>query len=61
FFGSSIALAMGSVRSTSGMEFTTGRASYRASRQLVVTDDRVSFRDARFAVEGVGMEFLVLE
>ncbi|BET58301.1 LPS export ABC transporter periplasmic protein LptC [Geobacter sp. 60473] len=46
-------------RSTSGMEFTTGRASYRASRQLVVTDDRVSFRDARFTVEGVGMEFLV--
>lgn len=46
-------------RSTSGMEFTTGKAFYRASRQLVVTDDRVRFRDARFIVEGVGMEFLV--
>lgn len=46
-------------RSTSGMEFTTGRASYLASRQLVVTDDRVRFTDHRFSVEGVGMEFAV--
>ncbi|RNC67881.1 MAG: LPS export ABC transporter periplasmic protein LptC [Desulfuromonadales bacterium] len=46
-------------RSASGMEFTTGRASYEASRSRVVSDDRVTFTDGRMSVEGVGMELAV--
>jgi len=46
-------------RSDSGMEFTTGWASYVAGRSLVVTDDRVRFTDSGMSVTGVGMELSV--
>ena len=43
-------------KSESGMEFTTGRASYESNRSVVVTDDRVRFTDGGMSVTGVGME-----
>lgn len=46
-------------KSESGMEFTTGRASYQSNRSLVVTDDRVRFTDGGMSVTGVGMELSV--
>ncbi|ABB31516.1 protein of unknown function DUF1239 [Geobacter metallireducens RCH3] len=46
-------------KSESGMEFTTGRASYQSNRSLVVTDDRVRFTDGGMSVSGVGMELSV--
>jgi LPS export ABC transporter protein LptC len=46
-------------RSESGMQFTTGRIAYIASRSMLKTPDRVKFSDVNLAVEGVGMEFMV--
>lgn len=47
------------LKSASGMEFSTGRASFNASRSLVFTDDRIEFTDGGMNVTGVGMEFFV--
>lgn len=46
-------------KSESGMEFTTGQASYESNRSVVVTEDRVRFSDGRLSVTGVGMELFV--
>lgn len=46
-------------RSDSGMEFTTSRVFYDASRALVTSQDRVRYTDGRLTVEGIGMELAV--
>lgn len=46
-------------RSDSGMEFTTSRVFYDASRSLVTSQDRVRYSDGRLTVEGTGMELAV--
>ena len=46
-------------KSVSGMEFSTGRASYQSNRSVVVTDDRVRFTDGGLSVTGTGMELSV--
>lgn len=45
-------------RSTTGMEFATGRIAYKAERAMLHTTDRVRFTDGSLTVEGVGMELM---
>jgi len=45
-------------RSTTGMEFTTGKAEYDAAGGVLRTTDRVRFVDKRGTLEGVGMELV---
>lgn len=45
-------------KSDSGLQFTTERASYIASRALIKTSSPVRFTNGNFAVRGIGMEFM---
>ena len=46
-------------RSSSGMEFTTDRVAYIASRSMLQAPAWVKFSDGNLTVEGIGMELML--